>query len=59
MPECTKRMRKTMMMPSVPPNLEARAGEHVWDNLAIAVSARNSFVPALHEHDYLQNIETE
>ncbi len=70
MPECTKRMRKTMMMPSAPHNLEEEQ-ENVWDNLvsacgitcgiitAIAVSAPNIFVPALHEHDYLQNIETE
>ncbi len=27
--------------------------ENVWDNLAIAGSAPNIFVPALHEHHYL------
>ncbi len=36
-----------------PHNLEAKVGEHVWDNLAIALSAPNICVPALHEHDYL------
>ncbi len=30
-----------------PHSLEARAGEHVWDNLAITVSAPNIYVPAL------------
>ncbi len=36
-----------------------RAGEHVRDNLAAAVSAPNICVPALHEHHYLKNIYTE
>ncbi len=49
-PECTERMRKTMMTPPVPHNLEARAGERVWDNLAPAVSAPNICVPALYEN---------
>ncbi len=40
-----------MMMPPEPHNLEARAGEHVWDNLAM--SAPNICVPALNEHLYL------
>ncbi len=34
----------------VPHNLEARAGERVWDNLAPAVSAPNICVPALYEN---------
>ncbi len=34
----------------LPHNLEARAGQHVWDNLAIAMSALNICVPALHQH---------
>ncbi len=39
LPECTERMRKTMLTPPEPHNLEARVGEHVRDNLAVAVSA--------------------
>ncbi len=39
--------------PLEPHNLEARAVEHVWDNLAIAGSVLNICVPALHEHHYL------
>ncbi len=53
LPECTERMRKTMMMPPEPHNLEAIVGEHVWDNLAAAVSVPNICVPALHENNYL------
>lgn len=39
--------------PPEPQNTEASAGEDVRDNLAAAVSAPDSCVPALREHDYL------
>ncbi len=53
LPECTERMRKTMMTPPYHTQSWTRAGEHVWENLAAAPSAPDIYVPALYENNYL------